>query len=106
MKNNYSFILIILTIILLLAGVGIILYRQELIFVLSDRASIPDIETNEYIQEVSIEDTLDLEVLNNEKLETLKNQVKDYSFENVCQMGNQKKCTIGTAMPFEAAKAN
>ena len=106
MKNNYSFILIILTIILLLAGVGIILYRQELLFALSDRASIPNVEVNEYLQEVSVDDTLDLEVLNNKKLETLKDQVKDYSFENVCQIGNEKRCTIGTAMPFETAKAN
>ncbi len=106
MKNNYNFILIVLTIVLLLAGVGIILYRQELLFALSDRASIPNVEVNEYLQEVSVDDTLDLEVLNNRKLETLKDQVKDYSFENVCQIGNEKRCTIGTAMPFETAKAN
>ncbi|MDA3802594.1 MAG: hypothetical protein PF488_01695 [Patescibacteria group bacterium] len=105
MKNNFNFILIILIIILILSGLGIVLYRQQLFVVLNEKSDIPDTNTNEYVSEISVSDTLDLEVLDNKTLNSLENKVKDFDIEDVCGLSSTN-CITGTARPFESIKVN
>lgn len=106
MKNNFNFVLIILVIILILSGAGIIFFRQELLLFLNEKSNIPDGQINEYVQEIPVEDILSSEVLNNETFNTLENQVKDFNFENVCELNGERKCIVGTARPFEYKEVN
>ena len=100
MKNNYNFILIILVLILILSGASIILYRQEMFLFLNKQSDIPSVNENQYLTEINVKDTLDLEVLKNEKFNKLQNNVSEFDFNDVCGL-DSSNCTIGTARPFK-----
>lgn len=106
MKNNFNYILIILVVIIILSGLGVIIYRDQLLLVLNQKSNIPDIANNEYLQEISIKETLDVSVLDNKNFSNLKDQEKKFNIENICELNSKINCSIGSSRPFDKIDHN
>jgi len=116
MKKSFKAILISLLIIILIAAVVVFAYRQEIWDYLSAEADI-SLDDVVYSAQVSVEDTIDLEILKSKTLNSLEQQITDFDFDNICHRPTvtikttegtitQTKagCALGTRLPFLTEK--
>lgn len=112
MKNSFKTILLFLVALIILAGVLSFLYKEEFWDVLTERTEIGLLE-NEYKPNVTLEETIDISVLDSSVLSSLKNNVNDFDFDNVCYRPTitiqtsegsitqrASACTVGSRLPF------
>jgi len=112
MKKSFKAILISILIIILLSVALVFAYRQEIWDYLSAEADI-SLDDVVYSAEVSPEDTIDLEILKSKTLDSLKKQVLDFDYDDVCNRPTRNiqtseglvtqtraACTLGNRVPF------
>lgn len=112
MKNSFKTILLFLIILIILSGVLAFLYKEELWGALTKRTET-GLSEIEYKPNISLEETIDISVLDSPVLNTLKNNVNNFDFDNVCYRPTitiqtsegtitQKTsaCSVGSRLPF------
>lgn len=116
MKKTFKVILISLLIFVLVVAVLVFAYRQEIWDYLSAEANI-GLDDVVYSAQVSVADTIDLEILKSKTLDSLEKQVSDFDFNNICHrptvsvkttegtiIQTKAGCAIGTRVPFLSEK--
>ncbi len=112
MRNNFKPILISLLIIIFLLAVTSFIYREEIWDYLSLESEI-GLEEVVYSPKVLLSDTIDLEILKSETLNSLERQVNSFNYNNICDRPAitiqtseglvsqiQFNCSVGNRVPF------
>ncbi|MBN2854219.1 hypothetical protein JXK06_01650 [Patescibacteria group bacterium] len=112
MRNSFKSILLSLLFLLFLSGIILFIYRVELWDNLTSRAE-SGLEDVAYKPNISAADTIDISVLDSSVLSSLKQQVNEFDFDNVCYRPTiviktsegtitQKAdaCIVGNRLPF------
>lgn len=118
MRNNFKKILISLVLLIFLSGIILLLYRSELFNYLTSRAEA-DLVQVDYNLNISVAETIDTSVLSSPVLSSLKQQVNDFDFNNICYRPTtviqtsegtvtQKapSCIVGNRLPFVVEEKN
>lgn len=101
MRSRFAPLIFILFSFLLLAGLGLLLFRQPVADVLHEKTGIAGVEA--VIRASLPEDQLlNKEILNNEAIVSLRRQVQTFSFEDICgpSVNTAQKCLTGNSNPF------
>lgn len=114
MRSNFKPILLSLLAIIFLSAIISFFYREEIWLYLSKDAEI-GLENIVYSSEVSAKDVIDLEILKSETLNSLKQQVSKFDYNNICYRPairmqttegvfsqTQASCSLGSGIPFLA----
>lgn len=112
MRNSFKTILLSLVSLIFLSGIILFIYRAELWDYLTARAEV-GLDEIVYSPNISVADTIDISVLNSSVLSSLKQQVNDFDFNNICYRPTtviqtsegtitQKAagCVVGNRLPF------
>ena len=101
MTNKYSAIFYILSGVILLAALGLLFLRQPFIDYYREKSGVT--KTEVVITKLPPADTLiNTEILNGKILGSLSNQVKVFSFDEVCgsSVSAPASCRVGNNNPF------
>lgn len=112
MRNSFKTILLSLVFLIFLGGIIIFIYRTEIWDYLTSAAEVGLVDVS-YNPNISVADTIDISVLDSPVLSSLKQQVNDFDFDNVCYRPTtviqtsegtitQKAagCIVGNRLPF------
>jgi len=118
MKNNLKKILLSLVASIFLGGLIIFIYRFELFNYLTSKADIVLIEAV-YSSDISVIETIDVSVLKSETLSSLKQNISDFDFNNICYRPTTviqtsegtitqktRSCIVGNRLPFVVEEKN
>ncbi len=118
MRNSFNTILISLVFLIFLGGIIIFIYRAEIWNYLTSEAEVGLIDIS-YSPNISVVDTIDVSVLDSPVLSSLKQQVNDFDFNNICYRPTtviqtsegaitQKAagCIVGNRLPFVVEEKN
>lgn len=100
MGKKYKLILYILIIVLLAGGVGLFLWRDNLINNINENSGIVALETIVKTEKTS-EDTLDTSIFSDAKFTSLKNNVVKFDFDLVCKDSSGKVATVAVVESTE-----
>lgn len=112
MRNNFKKILLSLVFLIFLVGIILFIYRTEIFDYLTSRTEVGLVE-NAYNLNISVAETIDTSVLSSPVLSSLKQNVSDFDFNNICYRPTtviqtsegaitQKapSCIVGNRLPF------
>ncbi len=110
MRNNYRTLLYFVIILLILGSLAILFLRQPITETLSTRAELSAYVVPSKSMNAANRESSELEILKNSRFISLKNNVINFDFENICgkaiaQSGTGKatSCTLGNNRPFTSA---
>lgn len=116
MKNNFKKILLSLVFFIFLVGIILFIYRTELFDYLTSRTEV-DLAEAAYNLNISVAETIDISVLSSPVLSSLKQNVSDFDFNNVCYRPTTviqtsegtitqkaQNCIVGNRLPFVVAE--
>jgi hypothetical protein len=102
MKNNYRSILYPLLIIIILGGLGLFFFRNQLLdFLRNQESPVAPIITN---KTAVVTTSTDLEIFKSPKFKSLTNNVINFDFDNICYRPNQS-AVISQGVPAELEEA-
>jgi hypothetical protein len=101
MRNNYNSLLYIFIVILVLAGLSLLFLRQPFVDILREKTGIAAIDVPTRKSPPASE-LINTEILKNDRLLSLKNNIKVFVFEEVCgeSVNTSKRCAKGNNNPF------
>lgn len=102
MRNSFKTILLSLVFLIFLGGVVIFIYRAEIWDYLTTEAEVGLIDVS-YTPNISVADTIDISVLESPVLSSLKQQVNDFDFNNICYRPTTVIQTSGGSITQRAA---
>lgn len=118
MRNSFKTTLLSLVFLIFLSGVILFIYRTEIWDHLTSRVEV-GLGDIVYRPNISIEDTIDISVLGSPVLDSLKQQISDFDFNNICYRPTtiiqtsegaitQKApgCIVGNRLPFVVEEKN
>lgn len=101
MRSRFAPLIFILFFLILLVGLGLLFFRQQVADVLHEKTGIASLEV---VARASLPDEqlLNTEILNSDALMSLKSNVQVFSFEDICgeSINAPRKCLTGNSNPF------
>lgn len=102
MRSKYAPILYILTVLLVLAAIGLLFLRQPIADYMHEATGLSAVEVIPRRSQAD-SDLINVEILKSEKLSEMKNNVQVFSFDDICgdSLNSASRCVRGTNNPFK-----
>lgn len=104
MKKTFKTLLVLIIALLLVSGILIFVYRLPILDYLNEAMGISDTSVPN-VDSFSQAEMINFESLKSSRLDSLKNQVTSFNFDNVCKrpaslQASSSACAVGNPQPF------
>ncbi len=84
MRSAHRYIIYIVVLLILVLGALLFAFRNQAVGFLNDKTGLPEAELNTNIATSSLKNVLDTTVLETPKFDSLKDNVKKFDFDSIC----------------------
>ncbi len=101
MKHRYTTLLYLFFLLIFIGGLGMLFLRQSFVDYLRENTGITTVEVP-LRPATPPEQLIDVEILKNEKLTSMRNNVQVFNFNEICgeSVNAGKRCVLGNRNPF------